>query len=124
MLEAGASAPIWKCNGSSSSRRNRQNLERRCAELHCLPAVFEIPLPSPAGKEAIIKNGVGAEATLGGIQEVEKASVWPILKDRLFYAGDDGASPAAATIKSEKLFALNDPEPSATSFNDCENGDL
>ena len=70
--------------------------------LQCL----EVPLSGAAGKEAIIKMALGAEATLGGIQVVEKASVWPIIKEALFYAGDDGAGPAAATIKSEKLFAL------------------
>lgn len=35
-----------------------------------------------------------------------KTSVWPTLKDALLYAGDNGADPAAATIKSEGLLNL------------------
>lgn len=69
---------------------------------------FEVPLPKSAGKEAFIKTALGAEAVLGGIQEVEKSSVWPSLKDALLYAGANGAGPAAATIRSEKLLALMD----------------
>lgn len=67
---------------------------------------FEVSLPKPAGKETIIKTALGANATLGGIQEVEKASVWPNLKLALLYAGDNGAGPAAATIQSERLLVL------------------
>lgn len=67
---------------------------------------FEVPLQKPTRKDIIIKTALGADATLGGIQEVEKTSVWPNLKDALLYVGDSGAGPAAATMQSERLLAL------------------
>lgn len=67
---------------------------------------FEMPLQRSARKDIIIKTVLGPDATLGGIQEVEKASVWPNLKDALLYVSDSGAGPAAATMQSERLLAL------------------
>ncbi len=67
---------------------------------------FEVPLPNPTGKEAIIKMVFGAAAALGGLQKVEKASVWPSLRDALLYAGDDAAGPDAGTLRSERFLAL------------------
>lgn len=51
----------------------------------------------------MIKMALGAKATLGGIEEVQLAYVWPLLKNALLYNGDDGAGPAISTIKSKKL---------------------
>lgn len=67
---------------------------------------FELPLQVSARKDIIIKTVLGADATLGGIREVEKTSVWPNLKNALLYVGDSSAGPAATTMRSERLLAL------------------
>ncbi|SEQ88617.1 hypothetical protein SAMN05216548_108203 [Faunimonas pinastri] len=66
----------------------------------------EVSLPEPTETAVIIKTAFGAEATLGGIKDVEKTSVWPFVKDALLYTGDYAHGPAAATMQSGKLLAL------------------
>jgi hypothetical protein len=66
----------------------------------------EVPLPKPVGNETILRMVLGAEAMLGGIQKVEKTSVWPSMKEALLYAGDKGTGPAEATLASARMLAL------------------
>lgn len=66
----------------------------------------EVPLPKSARNDTVVKMALGAQALIGGIQKVEKTSVWPTIKDALLYAGGKGAGPAESTLKSERMLAL------------------
>ena len=67
---------------------------------------IEVLLPVPTEKEAIIKMALGDKATVGGFEEVQNTSVWPVVENALFYTGDSGSGPSTAIIKSEKLANL------------------
>ncbi len=67
---------------------------------------FVVPLSNPTETDTIIKMAFGAEATLGGIRSVDKASVWPSLKEDLLYSGDAGAGPNPGAMKSKRLLSL------------------
>ncbi len=66
---------------------------------------YEVPLTRSKEASNIVKMALKTEATLGGIEEIQSASVWPEVKSALLYTGDKGAGPSEASVKSEKLGA-------------------
>ena len=67
---------------------------------------FSMPFQASARKDTITQTILGFNATLGGINQVEKKSVWPNIKKALLYLGDSGSGPATATMQSERLLTL------------------
>jgi hypothetical protein len=67
---------------------------------------YEVPPRPTDSAVALIEKALGTAVTLGGIEEVQSESVWPEVENALLYAGDHGAGPSDAAIKSEKLAAL------------------
>ncbi|MUO77386.1 hypothetical protein GOZ78_00545 [Agrobacterium vitis] len=68
--------------------------------------LFEMPLDGPLEKHLIIKALLGPKATLDDIKEIDKALVWPILNDLLFFRGNEASGPDALVLKSQHLVAL------------------
>lgn len=67
---------------------------------------YEVPLTCSTQASAIVKMALKTEATLGGIEEIQSASVWPKVESGLLYSGDKGAGPSEASVKSEKFCTL------------------
>ncbi|WP_336763452.1 hypothetical protein [Asaia sp. VD9] len=72
--------------------------------LHCT----EMPLLGPVSESALMKAAFGIDAVIGEIKEVEKASVWPEIRDNLLYEGNHGCGPAPQTLRSATLLGLLD----------------
>ncbi|MUZ72023.1 hypothetical protein GOZ90_04930 [Agrobacterium vitis] len=70
--------------------------------------LFEMPLDDLLEKQLIIKALLGPKATLDDIKKIDKALAWPILKDHLFFRGDEASGPDALVLKSQHLVALVD----------------
>ncbi len=67
---------------------------------------YEVPLTCSTEASAIIKMALQTEATLGGIEKIQSASIWPEVESSLLYTGDKGSGPSEMSVKSEKLIAL------------------
>jgi hypothetical protein len=66
---------------------------------------FDIPLTRPLPSEVLIRQALGEAATVGGIEKVQSASVWPEVQEALLYAGEPGAGPSAIMLTSEAFAA-------------------
>lgn len=69
---------------------------------------YEVPFVGGETASAIIHNGLGVEAVLGGIDDVDVDTVWAEVADALLFPGDDGAGPDGAKLMSESFIALID----------------
>lgn len=69
---------------------------------------YEVPYVQPMDSGALIRAGLGAEAALGGIDEVDFAIVCAEVEDALFYPGYDGAGPRDSVLQSESFVELID----------------
>ena len=69
---------------------------------------YEVPDVQPMDSEAIIRAALGAEAALGGIDEVDAGIVCAEVQDALFYTGDEGAGPGDSLLQSETFVELID----------------
>lgn len=69
---------------------------------------YEVSYVHPMDTDALICAGLGAEALLGGIDEVDPVIVCAEVEDALFYPGDDGAGPGGSVLQSESFVELID----------------
>lgn len=71
-------------------------------------AAYDVPSTDLSISADLIKAALGEEAIPQSIEDIQSASVWPMLKKALLYAGEHGAQPSPATLASEKLASLVD----------------
>jgi hypothetical protein len=71
-------------------------------------ASYEVPSMRPSLTADLIKAALGKEATLYSIEDIQSASVWPVVEEALLYAGELSAGPSTTALASEKLASLMD----------------
>lgn len=69
---------------------------------------YEVPYAQPIDPDALIRASIGAEAALGGIDEVDADIVCAEVEGALFYPGEDGAGPGNAVFQCEAFNELID----------------
>lgn len=74
---------------------------------------YEFSFVGPIDASALVRNSLGTEAVLGGIDEVEVDTVLSEVADALFYRGDDGAGPENSVLQSVSFIELIDELKSA-----------
>ncbi|QNM98594.1 hypothetical protein [Chitinimonas koreensis] len=67
---------------------------------------YEVPYVQQADSAALIRTGLGVEAVLGGVDEVEVGAVCTEVEDALLYPGDDGAGPGNLVFQNELFIEL------------------
>lgn len=68
--------------------------------------LYQVPFTESTDSQALIHEAFGANAVIGGNEEVRAEAVCPEVEESLCYAGDDGAGPADATLRSEMFKKL------------------
>ena len=93
----------------------RDLLEQIKAQLHedatnysVFLRAYDVPYSQPTHSHALIRAGLGAEAALGGIDEVEASVVCAEVADALCYPGNDGAGPGDAALQSASFVDMVD----------------
>lgn len=67
---------------------------------------YEMTYMQPMNSDTLLRAVLGAEATLGGIDEVDATLVCAEVADALFYPGDDDAGPGDSVLRSESFVEL------------------
>ncbi len=67
---------------------------------------YEVQLTRSTEASVIIKMALQTEATLGGIDDIQSAAVWPEVESSLLYTGNKAHGPSEVSVKSEKFIAL------------------